>query len=163
MSYSTSKRLVGPLTENRHPYISSYGANWIIAMTYHEAAKPGAADQRRGKRNRVFLTVLMRWPSGSVQTKLTNISSLGACGNCAETPAPGTEVELVRGDLRVPARIVWSFDGMVGLEFAEAVDAAVFRVGSQHSADTSTSAPHLKPVERISSKLERHWTEIWNR
>ena len=120
-----------------------------------------AADhQRREKRGRVFLTVLLHGPFGSVDLRLTDLSPHGACGSCPHPLPPGTEVELVRGDVSVPARVIWAADGKIGVEFSAAVDEGVFRAQNRGAAAAQVT---FRPVEKSSRRLERHWLDILSR
>jgi len=117
------------------------------------------AEHRRYKRDRVYLTAMLRWECGGVEVKLTNLSSLGTCAEFPGDLAPGTEVEISRGDFIVPARIAWAVEGKIGIEFADPVNLREFRTQSQTSA-ASVTMPLLRPVEKLSPRLERRWAEI---
>jgi hypothetical protein len=129
-------------------------------MTDDLATGPPPAEQRQEKRSRVFLTVLLHGPTGSIELKVTDWSPHGACGSCAYPPPPGAAIELVRGDVAVPARVAWSANGKIGIEFAEAVDEGLFRAQRQHGYAAPVT---FRPVEKLSARLERHWTEILSR
>ncbi len=117
------------------------------------------AEHRRDKRSQVFLRAFLRSADGDIEVKLTNLSSLGACAEYPVVLAPGTEVQVSRGDLRVPARIAWAVEGKIGIEFVEALDVNQFRTQGQASAGFPLAALH-KPVEKLSPRLERHWARI---
>lgn len=119
-------------------------------------------EHRRDKRDRVFLTAMLSWDCGDVEVKLTNLSSLGACAEYPGSVAPGTEVQISRGDLSVPARIAWADDGRIGIEFADPLNLREFRTHGQTSTGSAATPLH-KPVKKLSRQLERHWAEILNR
>ena len=121
---------------------------------------PMKSDHRRHKRSRVFMTAMLRSEFGAGEVKLTNLSSRGACADCSEDLPAGTQVQIERGDIRVPGSVAWSSDGTIGVRFDEPVDERAFRTQSQKSA-AYVPTPFSTPAERISRRAELHWTEIW--
>ena len=119
-------------------------------------------EHRDDRRNRVFLKAILRSADGDVDVKLTNLSSLGACADYPLLLAPGTEVQIARGDLRVHAQIVWAAEGKIGIEFADPLNLRLFRAHGQTSG-APASAPGHKPVGQLSPRLEYHWAKVWNR
>jgi hypothetical protein len=117
-------------------------------------------EHRRDKRSRVFLTAVLRSADGEVEVKLSNLSTIGACAHYPIILAPATEVQLSRGDLLIPARIAWSADGRIGIEFREPIDVEAFRTQG-HASDRFQAAPLHKPAERLSRRMEQHWADIW--
>lgn len=117
------------------------------------------AEHRRDKRSRVFLSAFLRTADGDSEVKLTNLSGVGACAEYPVVLAPGSEVQVSRGDIRVPARIAWAAEGKIGIEFVEALDVNEFRTQGRTSANSHLSDLH-KPVEKLSPRLERHWAKI---
>ena len=117
------------------------------------------AEHRGDKRSSVFLTATMRSADGDVEVKLTNLSSLGARADYPIVLAPGTPVQISRGDLTVDGSIAWAAEGKIGIEFAEPVNLREFRMQGQVSG-ASILAPLHKPVEKLSPRLERQWAKI---
>jgi hypothetical protein len=81
-----------------------------------------ASSQRQAKRARVLLAGKLETPYGEIDARLRDISSLGALVECATLPPAGSEVVFSRGSTVVPARVVWTAAGRVGLEFAFPID-----------------------------------------
>lgn len=89
------------------------------AENFTRAAEAG---QRQAKRARVLLAVKLRTAFGEADARLRDISRKGALVECAQVPAPGTEVLFSRGSTVVPARVAWSAAGRIGLEFHYPID-----------------------------------------
>lgn len=81
-----------------------------------------AAGKRRAKRARVLLAAKLQTQYGEIDARLRDLSRKGALVECRTAPPAGTEVVFVRGSTSVPARIAWSVDNRVGLEFAYMID-----------------------------------------
>jgi hypothetical protein len=81
-----------------------------------------SAGKRTAKRARVLLAAKLRTPLGEIDARLRDLSRKGALVECAKVPPPGSEVVFVRGSTIVPARVAWSGDGRVGLEFHYSID-----------------------------------------
>ena len=119
-------------------------------------------ESRRAKRSHVVMAARLRSRSGDVPVKVKNLSSTGACADCPDPLQPGDPVQLIRGDLVIPATIAWAVEGKIGIQFLEPVDERAFRAQGQASGN-SVVMPLLKPAERLSRRLEQHWAGILNR
>ena len=118
-------------------------------------------DHRRERRTHVVMTARLRWASGDSAVKLKNLSSRGACVTCPQELAPDDHVQLIRGDLVIPATVIWAADGRIGMAFLDRLDEQAF-LAQGHSAGSGAAviAPQHQPVERLSRRLEQHWTGI---
>jgi hypothetical protein len=87
------------------------------------APDPGA-DSRRELRVPVLAPIPLReLGQGAVQAKLINLSSRGFMAETETLISPGSRVWLtLPGQPRVNALVVWSRNGRLGGEFAEAID-----------------------------------------
>lgn len=119
-------------------------------------------ESRRAKRSHVVMAARLRSRSGDVPVKVKNLSSTGACADCPDPLQPGDPVQLIRGDLVIPATVAWAVEGKIGIQFLEPIDEQLFRAQGQASG-SSVAMPLLKPAERISRRLEQHWAGILNR
>lgn len=81
-------------------------------------------DARREARVPVLAPIPFReLGQGAAQAKLINLSSRGFMAETETLISPGTRVWLtLPGRPRVNALVIWSRDGRVGGEFAEAID-----------------------------------------
>lgn len=78
--------------------------------------------KRAAKRARVLLAARLKTPYGEVEARLRDLSRKGALVECKKVPPVGSEVVFTRGTLAVPARVAWTGDGRVGLEFDCMID-----------------------------------------
>lgn len=76
-------------------------------------------EHRRESRSQIFLDVVLRLPDGDIEVRLTNLSSIGARADYPILLAPGTSVQILRDDLRLPGRIAWAVAGKIGVEFTD--------------------------------------------
>jgi len=76
-------------------------------------------EHRRERRSHIFLDVVLRLPDGEIEVKLTNLCSIGARADYPIVLAPGTSVQILRDDLRLPGRIAWAVAGKIGIEFMD--------------------------------------------
>lgn len=120
------------------------------------------AEHRRERRSHVVMTARLRWHSGEMAVKLKDLSAGGVCAACPDAIAPGEPVELIRGDLAVPATVAWAAGGRIGLKFDQPIDEQAFRAQGQ-AATAPAVLPLHKPAERLSRRLEQHWAEMLNR
>lgn len=121
-------------------------------------------EQRRERRSHVVMTARLRWANGDSPVKLKNLSSRGACVSCPQPLQPEDHVQLIRGDFVVSATVIWAADGRIGMSFLDRLDEQAF-LAQSHSAEAGGTvvAPQHQPVERLSRRLERHWTGILKR
>lgn len=97
----------------------------MSAMPSH----PLNPSRQRPKRDSVLLSARLWHASGLEVVRLSDISEEG-CGAYCVTPLPiGSDVELLRGEMSISARIAWARAGRVGLSFADRVNVADLRTG----------------------------------
>jgi hypothetical protein len=109
----------------------------------------------------VILTGRLRLPSGETEVKLTSLASGGVCIEFHKDLPPGMGVEIVRGDMRVPAVIAWAAEGKAGLRFDKPIDAEAFRRQGHYPAGF-TATPLHEPVKRLTRRQEQQWAAIWS-
>lgn len=80
------------------------------------------AVKRGAKRNKVLLAAKLRTASGEVDARLRDLSSKGALVECSHPLRVDEQVVFARGATVVPARVAWTSDGRVGLEFLDRID-----------------------------------------
>jgi hypothetical protein len=80
------------------------------------------AGKRKAKRARVLLAARLQTPAGEVDARLRDLSRRGALVECQSPPPAGSEVIFTRGSTSIPARVAWSGNNRVGLEFAYMID-----------------------------------------
>ena len=78
--------------------------------------------KRAARRARVLLAAKLQTPFGELDARLRDLSRKGALVECSKQPPVGTEVTFIRGSTVVPARVAWTADGRVGLEFLFMID-----------------------------------------
>lgn len=76
-----------------------------------------AVEARANPRSNMFLAALLRADDFSAPVKVRNMSANGALVEGAAVPGRGTQVQLIRGSLIVPATVAWSAAGRCGLRF----------------------------------------------
>lgn len=81
-----------------------------------------AEGKRSAKRARVLLAAKLQTKHGEIEARLRDLSRKGALLECHEVPPIGSEVVFVRGKISVPARVAWTGNDRVGLEFLYAID-----------------------------------------
>jgi len=80
------------------------------------------ASNRAAKRARVLLSAKLQTSFGEVEARLRDLSRKGALLECAQVPNVGSAVVFIRGDTVVNARVAWSSDNRVGIEFDHMID-----------------------------------------
>jgi hypothetical protein len=78
--------------------------------------------KRDAKRARVLLAARLKTSFGDVEARLRDLSRKGALLECKKVPPVGSEVIFTRGTLAVPARVAWTGENRVGLEFDCMID-----------------------------------------
>ena len=78
--------------------------------------------KRSARRSRVLLAATLVTDSGEIACRLRDLSRKGALIECAQVPAPGSELVFKRGGTVVPARVAWAGDRRIGLEFLRMID-----------------------------------------
>ena len=120
------------------------------------------AHNREARRARVLLAVRLETEAGDeIQGRLRDLSRKGALVECNLTPPVGSQVTFKRGKTIVPARIAWTGENRVGLEFAFMIDESELLVQLGGKA-SSGSARHRKP--RLFGNLsepERQRARVW--
>jgi hypothetical protein len=79
-------------------------------------------DKRRSKRSRVLISAKVATTRGEVDVRLRNLSQYGALLDCDRPPPLRSEVTFERGELRVPAHVIWTDGERFGIEFHEPID-----------------------------------------
>jgi hypothetical protein len=80
------------------------------------------AGKRKARRARVLLAAKLQTASGEIAARLRDLSRKGALVECQTVPPVGTELIFNRGSTSIPARVAWTGDDRVGLEFAYMID-----------------------------------------
>jgi hypothetical protein len=78
---------------------------------------------RRERRFAVDLAAIVRGGAADLPVRLKDLSRHGALGHCLCPPPAASRVTLVRGELRIEARVAWAGRGRFGLEFASPIRA----------------------------------------
>jgi hypothetical protein len=104
-----------------------------------------ATGQRQARRARVLLAARLQTPDGEVEARLRDLSRKGALVECRVAPPAGTEVVFVRGATSVPARVAWSVDNRVGLEFAYMIDENEVLVQLTHTSSDQHQPRFRRP------------------
>jgi hypothetical protein len=123
-----------------------------------------AGSKRSAKRARVLLSAKLKTPSGEIAARLRDLSRKGALVECEQAPAKGSEVVFVRGGTSVAARVAWSSNNRVGLEFEHMIDDHELLV---HIGKPSVSAPLPQHYRRTSlgkgmSAADRRVAQAWS-
>lgn len=110
-------------------------------------------DNRSEGRSNVFLAAALGTGAGSVPVRIRNLSSVGALVDGASLPPVGTNVSLLRGQLRTEGEIVWSEQSHCGIRFGSSINVVdwVQRVGhsGQQRVDGIVAAiKSSRPVPR---------------
>lgn len=80
--------------------------------------QPGTSDPRAEPRTNLFLGAVIRGAGVSLPVKVRNMSASGALVEGTALPDEGTDVQLARGSLALPATVAWSAPGRCGLRFS---------------------------------------------
>lgn len=113
-------------------------------MGVENFVKSAISSQRQAKRARVLLAGKLGTPDGEIDARLRDISSRGALVECANLPPAGSEVVFSRGSTVVPARVVWTAAGRVGLEFAFPIDENAVLVQLKKAPGGAAAAPRFR-------------------
>ena len=120
------------------------------------------ARKREAKRARVLLTARIDAPSGEITVRLRNLSRKGALVEGEGIPSKGEKLAFIRGNARVPARVVWVAGNQAGLEFRHPIDESellvqVTRAGGQPDRRRyrrpRLTSDDITPEERMLIKL----------
>ena len=118
--------------------------------------------KRAARRARVLLAAKLQTPYGELDARLRDLSRKGALVECSKQPPVGTEVTFVRGSTVVPARVAWTADGRVGLEFLFMIDEQEVLVQLKRSSNGENRERFRRPGlnEELSDdarKLAQAW------
>src|SRR5579885_2200883 len=80
------------------------------------------SDARAEQRASLYLAAALYCDGSSSLVKIRNISPTGALVEGPLIPAPGSLVQLVRGQLIVHGLVAWSADARCGLKFSGTVE-----------------------------------------
>lgn len=100
-----------------------------ISRSEQPSDEEAERDAREAERHSVLLSARLQCGADSVAVRLRNISRTGARVESAVLPPVGSIVRFIRGDLAVSARVVWTGQASLGLEFREAIDQKEMLVG----------------------------------
>lgn len=92
----------------------------------------GVSDARAEPRASLYLAAALYCDGSSSLVKIRNISSTGALVEGRLVPAPGSLVQLVRGELIVHGLVAWSADARCGLKFSGTVDVQEWRAAPRN-------------------------------
>ena len=117
---------------------------------------------RRAKRARVLLAAKLQTPYGEIDARLRDLSQKGALVECMPVPPQGTEVVFVRGPINVPARVAWSGEGRVGLEFHYQIDENEVLVQLKRVTNMQARERFRRPgIKEDASEKERALARAW--
>lgn len=92
----------------------------------------GVSDARAEPRASLYLAAALYCDGSSSLVKIRNISSTGALVEGRLIPAPGSLVQLVRGELIVHGLVAWSADARCGLKFSGTVNVQQWRAATSN-------------------------------
>jgi hypothetical protein len=124
-----------------------------------------AGSKRSAKRARVLLSAKLKTSVGEVDARLRDLSRKGALLECVQVPPVGSEVVFVRGATVVPARVAWTANQRVGLEFDHMIDEHELLV---HISKSGASPPpaYVQPYRRSAlgrmSVEDRRVAQAWS-
>ena len=124
-----------------------------------------AGSKRSAKRARVLLSAKLKTSIGEVDARLRDLSRKGALVECVQVPPVGSEVVFVRGATVVPARVAWTANKRVGLEFEHMIDEHELLVHIGKSGGSPTPAyvqPYRRPSLGRMSVEDRRIAQAWS-
>lgn len=120
------------------------------------------AGKRRAKRARVLLAARLRIGGAEVDARLRDLSQKGALVECTAAPQVGSEVVFSRGSISVPARVAWTGEGKVGLEFAYMIDESEVLVQLKRTPTDQNQPRFRRPrLGEDMSAQERKLAQLW--
>lgn len=120
-----------------------------------------AGSKRSAKRARVLLAAKLQTPFGEVDARLRDLSRKGALIECAKVPPVGTEVVFLRGTTVVPARVAWTGENRVGLEFHYMIDEQEVLVHITRRAQPKPESFRRPGLKEAMSDDERKVARAW--
>jgi len=132
-------------------------------MTDAAISEPEGRRPRR-KRKQVLAMAELVGDFGQVPVRLLDLSETGARISAQIALAQNQEVELRRGDVAAPARIIWARKGTAGLEFSAPVPSD--RLLGVKSTPSLVPAPipqsfRPEPAPAMSRSMERKLARLW--
>jgi hypothetical protein len=121
------------------------------------------AGKRRAKRARVLLAARLRIGASEIDARLRDLSQKGALVECQAAPQVGSEVVFNRGSISVPARVAWTAQGKIGLEFAYMIDESEVLVQLKRTSTDQAQPRFRRPrlygedMSDQEKKLARMW------
>lgn len=117
--------------------------------------------KQRAPRQSSMLAAKLHWPTGSMSSRLRNISSDGAMINASEDLPFGCEVVLEIPNLAaIPGRVRWCRSKQIGVQFHEAFDLEELTL----PAKPAESIDYLKPdYLRTETDANSPWAARWTR
>lgn len=82
----------------------------------------GFSQNRRSQRSHLLMAARLEVSGRSIEVKLRNLSSEGARVEGGELPVEGTTLLFRKGELALPASIIWSDGRQAGLRFDKLLD-----------------------------------------
>jgi hypothetical protein len=126
------------------PGVSGNEAHGDESVNAEPSDEEAEGDAREAERHSVLLTARLQCGADTVAVRLRNVSRTGARIESAVLPPVGSIVRFIRGDLAVSARVVWTGQTSLGLEFREAIDDKELLVGIGRSEGAS-----VKPLKAL--------------
>ena len=80
------------------------------------------SETRKGKRARVLFKAMIRDRGRETESRVRDLSALGALIEIDNPPPLGSNVLFIRGTIAAVARVAWVGGGRVGLEFEHPVN-----------------------------------------
>ena len=121
---------------------------------------------RASKRARVLLAAKLQTTFGEVEARLRDLSRKGALLECQQCPNVGSAVVFIRGETVVNARVAWTSDKRVGIEFDRMIDEheLLIHVGKPSKPNAQTAYPqsYRRPgIGRMSAE-DRKIAQAWS-
>lgn len=80
------------------------------------------SQNRRSRRSNVLMAAFVECASGTITTKLRNLSKDGALVEAEALPAVGSRVLFRKGELALPGHVAWEAGKRAGIAFDEPLD-----------------------------------------
>jgi hypothetical protein len=121
------------------------------------------AGKRKAKRARVLLAARLLTPDGELDARLRDLSRRGALIECRTPPQAGTEVVFMRGATSIPARVAWSGQDRLGLEFAYMIDEQEVLVQLKRTSSDHNQPRFRRPrlLGEGMSEHDRQLARLW--
>lgn len=88
-----------------------------------QSSQTASSETRKGKRARVLFNAMIRDGGREAESRVRDLSSLGALVEIDKPPPLGSNVVFVRGTIAAVARVAWVGGNRAGLEFEHPINA----------------------------------------